>query len=425
MIAAGEARARALDAADPLRGLRERFHIPSGPDGKPSAYLCGNSLGLQPKSARDQVEQELDDWKNLAVRAHFAGRRPWYSAHEAFRESGARLVGAKPGEVVMMNSLTANLHFMLASFYRPRGRRTKVLMEGPAFPSDTYAVKSHLACRGVDPAENVVVAAPRPGEETVREEDALALIAREGPRLALVVMGGVNFLTGQLFDLERLTRAAHQVGALAGWDLAHAAGNVVLRLSEWQVDFAVWCSYKYLNGGPGALGGCFVHERHGGDPALPRMAGWWGNDPATRFQMHLIPEFIPRAGADGWQVSNPPILSLAPLRASLAIFDEVGMDALRAKSERLTGFLTDLLDQVTPAGAVRVITPRAAGARGCQVSLRARGGRATFQALAAAGVTCDFREPDVIRVAPVPLYNTFHDVWRFADALARAVAAPS
>ncbi len=411
--------ALALDARDPLRSYRERFLIPPRPDGSPAIYFCGHSLGLQPRAVRDLVEQELDDWARLGVEAHFQGCTPWYDYHEQFRDRGARLVGARPGEVVMMNSLTVNLHLMLATFYQPTGKRRKLLIDEPAFPSDLYAVQTHLSQRGLDPAEALLSVGPRPGEHLLHEEDVEAILERKGEEIAVVLLGAVNFLSGQWLDVPRLTRAAHERGCVVGCDLAHAAGNVPLSLHEWGVDFAVWCSYKYLNSGPGAVAGCFVHERHGHNLDLPRLAGWWGNDPATRFRMHEQRTFIPREGADGWQVSNPPILAMAPLRASLALFDEIGMAALRAKSELLTGYLEYLLDRLPP-GAVELLTPREPARRGCALSLRVRQGpREVLAALQEEGVVCDFREPDVIRVAPVPLYNTFHEVWRFARVLRR------
>jgi kynureninase len=413
-----EAFALHLDAADPLAHFRDRFHVPRRPDGRPVIYFCGNSLGLQPKTARVLVEQELDDWARLAVDAHFQGRTPWYSYHEVFRDSGARLVGARPGEVVMMNSLTVNLHLMMVTFYRPTVARHKILIDAPTFPSDLYAVKSQIRHHGHDPAEALLTLGPRDGEHTLRTEDIEAVLEGSGEEIALALLNGVNFFTGQFFDLERVTALAKRRGCVVGLDLAHAAGNVPLRLHDWQVDFAVWCSYKYLNAGPGAVAGCFVHEVHGRDLDLPRFAGWWGNDPATRFRMHLLPDFVPRPGADGWQVSNPPVLAMAPLRASLELFDEAGTDALRAKSECLTGYLLYLLDCL-PAGRFEVITPRDPARRGCQVSVLVRDRpRELLRALEAAGVVCDFREPDVIRVAPVPLYNGFHEVWRFARILA-------
>jgi kynureninase len=413
-----------LDREDPLAPYRDRFHVPKRADGEPVVYLCGNSLGLQPKAARALVQRELDDWAALGVEAHFKPEAPWYSYHELFRETGARLVGALPGEVVMMNSLTVNLHLTMETFYRPTARRHKVLVEQDAFPSDAYAVASQIGRHGFDPKEALVVARPRQGEALIRTEDIEALLEDRGREIALVMMSGVHYLTGQVLDMERIAAAARRQGCVVGFDLAHAAGNVPLRLHDWRIDFAVWCSYKYLNGGPGAVGGCFVHQEHGRNPRLPRLAGWWGNDPDTRFQVRSQAQFVPRQGADGWQVSNPPILAMAPLLASLAIFDEAGMRALRAKSLALTGYLLYLLEQL-PGGRFEVITPVAAGARGCQISIRAR--RRPLElvaALTAEGVVADFREPDVIRAAPIPLYNTFHDVWRFAQALAGAGSAP-
>ena len=411
--------ARQLDEADPLRGYREQFHIPRRPDGEPVIYFCGNSLGLQPKSARAMVEQEMNDWADSAVDAHFKSDSAWYPYHELFRETGARLVGALPGEVVMMNSLTVNLHFMMVSFYRPTKNRYKILIDYPTFPSDTYAIKSQLQHHGYDARDALVILKPRDGEHTIRAEDIERTLADQGDQIALVMLAGVNFFTGQLYDLEQVTRLAHQQGCTVGFDLAHAAGNVPLQLHDWGVDFAVWCSYKYLNSGPGAIAGCFVHERHGHDTDLPRFAGWWGNDPEKRFLMHLLPDFEPVRGAEGWQISNPPILSAAPLRASLAMFDAAGMSALRVKSEKLTGYLQYLLGRL-PADRFEVITPRAPERRGCQLSILMHDRPKEYhRALLDAGVVCDFREPNVVRVAPVPLYNTFHDAWRFAEALAK------
>jgi kynureninase len=415
----GEFFARLQDDADPLRSFRDQFLLPRRPDGSPLIYLCGHSLGLQPVGARALVEQELDDWARLGVEGHFRGRTPWYSYHEALRDAGAGLVGALPHEVVFMNSLTVNLHLLMATFYRPAGARRCLLIDEPAFPSDHYAVQSQLRHHGLSAAECLLSVRPRPGEHALRMEDIEDILERRGPEIAVVWWNGVNFLTGQFFDLPRLTAAAHRHGCLVGLDLAHAAGNVPLRLHEWDVDFAVWCSYKYLNGGPGAVGGAFVHEKHGKDTSLPRLAGWWGNDPATRFRMQLQPDFIPKEGADGWQVSNPPILAMAPLRASLALFDAAGIAALRQKSERLTGYLHYLLGRL-PAGRVEVATPSDPARRGCQVSLIVHERpRELVKALEEAGIVCDFRAPNVIRAAPVPLYNTYQDVWTFVDVLSR------
>jgi kynureninase len=407
-----------LDAEDPLRSFREKFHLPLGKNGQPLIYFAGNSLGLMPKSARKIVEQELEDWAQLGVDAHLDAETPWYSYHETLREPMARIVGAKPHEVICMNSLTVNLHLMMASFYRPTKSRFQVLMEDPAFPSDTYAIKTQIVHHRLAPKEALLLARPREGELTVRTDDVIDLINQNAGTLSVVLIGGVNFFTGQFFDIPAITAAAQRHDITVGIDLAHAVGNVPLSLHDWNVDFAVWCSYKYLNSGPGAVAGVFVHERHATNTKLPRLAGWFGNDPNTRFRMQLEPEFIPVASADGWQISNPPIFSMAPLRASFALFDEAGgMKPLREKSRGLTGYLQFLLER---AGANRftVITPADPEARGCQLSILAHEHpKELHQALEAAGVKADFREPNVIRAAPTPLYNTFHDVWRFARIL--------
>lgn len=409
--------ARALDQADPLAPYREQFRIPWRADGSPWVYFVGNSLGLMPRAVPDAVRQELDDWARLGVEGHFEAAVPWYSYHEVFRAPGARLVGAEPDEVVMMNSLTVNLHLMLATFYRPEGRRRAIAMEANAFPSDTYAVESHLRQRGEDPAACLLTIQPRPGELTLREDDIADWIERRGAEVAVLLLSGVQFYTGQLFDIARITAAAHRQGCLVGWDLAHAAGNVPLALHDWDVDFAVWCSYKYLNAGPGAIAGCFVHQRHGHNLELPRLAGWWGNDPETRFRMHENEHFVPRPGADGWQVSNPPILAMAPLRISLGMFDAVGMAALRRKSEQLTGVLARALQGLAP-DQLEVLTPGEPERRGAQLSLRIpHRARAVFAALQAQGIMGDYRHPDVIRLAPVPLYNTFHEAWRAGNVV--------
>jgi kynureninase len=407
--------ARALDRADPLASFRREFELPVDTDGRALVYLLGNSLGAMPRAARADVEEILEAWPRYGVEGFATGKRPWMSYQDALREPLARLVGARPGEVVTMNTLTVNLHLMLASFYRPAPGRTRILMEARAFPSDTYAVTSHLHLRGVDPAEGILEAVPRTGEATLRTEDLEALIEEGGREIALVLLGGVNYYTGQWFDLARVAAAARRQGCVVGLDLAHAIGNVPLALHEWDVDCAVWCSYKYLNGGPGAMGGAFVHERHGSDPAVPRLAGWWGNDPASRFDMRRA--FAPEAGAAGWQISTPPVLSMAPLRASLSLFDRAGIGALRRKSEALTGYLEALLADLIPA-SLEVLTPADPGARGCQLSLHLPGrGRRLHEALRAEGIVTDYREPDVVRLAPVPLYNTFHEVWRTAETI--------
>ena len=417
-FSADEEFAKQLDAEDPLRAFRDKFHLPIGNDGKPLIYFAGNSLGLMPKAAREIVDQELDDWAKLGVDAHLEGKTPWYSYHEVLREPTAHLIGAKPVEVICMNSLTVNLHLMMATFYRPTKSRFKILMEEPAFPSDTYAIKTQIVHHGLDPKDTLILARPRKDAFTIQTEDVVDLIEKHADQLALVMFAGINFFTGQLFDVENITAAAQRHGITAGFDLAHAIGNVPLSLHDHNVDFAVWCSYKYLNAGPGAVAGAFVHERHATNTELPRLAGWFGNDPNTRFRLHLEPDFIPVASADGWQISNPPIFSMAPLRASLAIFDQAGgIDPLRVKSTKLTGYLEFLLTEIG-SKKFSVITPRDPNGRGCQLSILAhQHPKQLHEELVAAGVKCDFREPNVIRVAPTPLYNTFHEVWRFAKIL--------
>ncbi len=414
-----EAFAQQLDDRDPLATYREKFLCPRGPDGERVVYFAGNSLGLQPEKAREYVLQEIDDWRTLAVNAHLGGRTPWFSYHEIFSESGARLVGAKPGagEVVFMNSLSVNIHLMLVTFYQPTQTRYKIMMERPAFPSDLYAVTTHMRTRGIDPKDGLLQLAPREGEHTLRIEDIETALDEQGDEIALVMFGCPNFYTGQVFDIPRITAAAKNKGCSVGFDLAHGAGNIAPQLHDWDVDFAVWCSYKYLNSGPGAVGGCFVHERHGKNLDLPRYAGWWGDDPQGRFQMHLQRPFVAQSGADGWQISNPPILAMAALRASLEMFDEVGIDALRAKSKQLTGYLRFLIER-TGSDSYEIITPADPEAQGCQLSILVHDKpQQRFQALLDAGVICDFREPNVIRVAPTPFYNTFHEAWRFAQVL--------
>src|SRR2546423_2509021 len=418
-FSADENFAKQLDAEDPLRSFRDKFHVPLGKNGKPLIYFAGNSLGMMPKVAREVVDQELEDWAKLGVGAHLDAKTPWYTYHEPLREPTARMVGAKPIEVICMNSLTVNLHLMMATFYRPTKARFKILMEDPAFPSDTYAIKTQIVHHGLDPKDALILARPRKGAFTIQTEDVVDLIEKHADQLAVVMIGAVNFFTGQFCDIAAITKAAQKHGIIAGFDLAHAIGNLPLSLHDWNVDFAVWCSYKYLNAGPGAVGGAFVHERHATNTKLPRLAGWFGNDPTTRFRLHLEPAFIPVPSADGWQISNPPIFSMAPLRASLAIFEEAGgMEALRAKSIKQTGYLQFLLEH---AGSNRftIITPKAS-ARGCQLSILAREHpKELFNRLEAAGVKCDFRQPNVIRVAPTPLYNTFHEVWRVGQTIDR------
>ena len=406
--------AKAADAADPLRKFRSSFHFPEAFNNLEPVYLTGNSLGLMPKTARAYVDQELDDWARLAVEAHMHAKRPWLPYHEFVTEPMARVVGAKPIETVVMNSLTVNLHLLMVSFYRPTKGRYKIVIEKGAFPSDHYAIESQLKFHGFA-SDGLVELAPRADEATLRTEDIVEAIEREGDSIALILLGGVNYYTGQAFDMKTITEAGHKQGCVLAFDCAHAAGNFELKLHDWNVDFAAWCSYKYLNAGPGAIAGIFVHERHARSFELPRFAGWWGHDKETRFLMG--PEFKPLAGAEGWQISNPPIFQLAALRASLEIFDDATMPALRAKSERLTGFLETLLIDIGDE-RISVITPRDPQQRGCQLSIRVKNAnRSLHEKIVARGVYADWREPDVIRVAPAPLYNSFEDVFRFSELL--------
>jgi kynureninase len=414
--------ALALDTADPLASFAAEFHHPFGAEGRKLLYLCGHSLGLQPKSAAQYVEQELADWRRLGVLGHHVAERPWIEYHERAAVALAELVNSDPTEVVAMNSLTVNLHLLMVSFFRPHGPRNRIIMEASAFSSDRYAVVSQLRFHGLDPATHLIEIAPRVGEQTLRTEDVIAQIEAQGQNLALLLLPGVQYLTGQSLDLEPLIAAARRAGAKVGVDLAHSIGNTLVRLHDWNADFAVWCSYKYLNAGPGAVGGCFVHQRHSQDAALPRFAGWWGHDKSARFMFE--PDFNPIAGAEGWQVSNTPILSTAPLLASLEIFQRAGMMALQRKSTALTAFLRDLIHRQLGQD-VEVITPNAPGALGCQLSLRiARSSvdaRRCQQRLTAAGVIGDWREPDVLRLAPTPLYNSYSEVFAAVTALERAV----
>ncbi len=409
--------ARTADAADALAGFRDEFLIPRD-DGREQAYFCGNSLGLQPRATRAALVEELEYWQDLAVDAHFRGRHPWLTYHELVREDLATLVGAEPIEVVAMNSLSVNLHLMMASFYRPTAERHAILIERDAFPSDHYAAEAQLRLHGFDPGEGLIELAADEPQGTLSPDAILRAIDEHGERIALVLLPGVQYLTGQAFDLAAITKAAHAKGCMVGFDLAHAAGNLDLALHDSGCDFAVWCSYKYLNSGPGAVAGCFVHARHA-HSGVQRLAGWWGHDQSSRFRMQ--PGFVAMPGADGWQLSNPPILALAPLRVSLEIFRRAGMQRLRARSRELTGFLErlirsevdDVLDILTPADAAR---------RGAQLSLRVKGprdtGRSLFDHLHAEGVVVDWREPDVIRAAPTPLYNRREDCVRLVAAVA-------
>jgi kynureninase len=396
---------------------REDFHIPA-PHGREVAYFCGNSLGLQPRTTAEYISAELSDWAHLGVDGHFEGKRPWFSYHEPAQALAAPLVGAHPAEVVMMNTLTVNLHLLMVSFYRPQGRRTRILMEAGAFPSDRQAIRSQAAFHGLDPDEHVVELAPRDGEDTLDPAVILQTIAELGDTLALVLFSGVQFRTGQVFDIAGISAAAHQVGALAGWDLAHGAGNLPLRLHDDGADFAVWCSYKYLNSGPGSIGGAFVHERHA-HTDRPRFAGWWGHQPSTRFAM--TGDFDPQPGAAGWQLSNVPVFATAPFLAAASVFEAAGgLATLHPRALALNDFFRAALRDELPR--VTVLTPEA-GLRGCQLSIRVhQDARAVQKRLQAAGVVCDVRPPDVIRAAPVPLYNTFSDIARLVLALREALA---
>jgi kynureninase len=413
--------ARARDEADGLRPFRDRFAIPTNSRGEELLYLCGHSLGLMPMKARQLVDQELDDWARLGVLGHEEATRPWIPYHENLSAGLAYLSGARPHEVVAMNSLTVNLHLMLASFYEPMGKRVKILIETGAFSSDRHAVVSQLAWHGQDPRTALIELAPESGSEGISEDAIEACLEQHGTEIALVLWPGVQFRTGQAFDVARVVRAAHRAGCVAGVDLAHSIGNMPLALHDHDADFAVWCSYKYLNAGPGAIGGCFVHERHVSSAPPSRLHGWWGHEPATRFRME--PRFQAAAGAAAWQISNPPILSAAPLVASLELFQEAGIDRLRDKSIALTGFLEQLLQPL--ASSVELITPREPQSRGCQLSIRILGersrGKRVLDRLTGLGVICDWREPDVIRVAPIPLYNRFAEVFSFSERLAQVL----
>jgi len=415
--------ARQQDETDPLRTYREKFHLPDLGSER-SVYFSGHSLGLQPRTARAAVDLELSDWARYGVEGHFDATNPWYSYHELLTGPMAGIVGAKDSEVVCMNSLTTNLHLLFVSFYRPTAHRFKIISEGKMFPSDRYLLETQTRYHGHDPDDAIVEIYPREGEDVIREEDILEAIETHADQLALVFFGGVNYLTGQLFDMRKLTNAAHAVGATAGFDLAHAAGNVPLRLNEWDVDFAAWCSYKYLNAGPGNSGAIFVHERHGISFDIPRFGGWWGHDKERRFLMES--GFRPMQGAEGWQLSNVPVIGLSILRSSVEIFDEVGMDAIRQKSKKLTGYLEFVIDSLAeefPDDAIGVVTSRDAEQRGSQLSFNIAGReKDIFDKMKANGVIGDFREPCMIRVAPVPLYNSFQDVYTFGEVMRELLA---
>lgn len=406
--------AQAQDDIDILFSFRERFHIPQH-NGQDTIYLCGNSLGLQPKSTSYLFDKELADWAKWGVEGHFNAEKPWFSYHQLFSQSLARIVGANKEEVVAMNTLTVNLHLLLLSFYRPANGRYKIIMEAGAFPSDQYAIETQVRMYGHDPEDAIIELTPREGEYCLRDEDILKAIEEAGESVACVMMGAVNYYTGQYYDLKTITEAAHRIGAYAGFDLAHAMGNIPMQLHDWNVDFACWCSYKYLNSGPGGVGGIFVHEKHGNNPEIFRLAGWWGNDESTRFKMKK--GFIPAKGAASWQMSNAPVFNMVGHRASLDIFDKTNMRDLRSKSKRLTAFLEFLLSELTHL-SFTVITPTEPERRGAQLSLLFHEkGREAFDALTQKGVIADWREPNVIRVAPVPMYNSFEDVYRFYEVL--------
>ncbi|UII22827.1 kynureninase [Fulvivirga ligni] len=406
-----------MDQEDPLKDYRDKFYIPQV-NGKDSIYFTGNSLGLQPKNVNKYVNEELNGWATLGVEGHFhSNKRPWFEYHKYSKEALAKIVGANPSEVVSMNSLTTNLHLLMASFYRPTKERFKILIEGGAFPSDQYAVESQIKLHGFDYEEALVEVFPKEGQSTLDLDDFTSAIEQHGDSLALVLIGGIQYYTGQFFPIKEITAAAHKAGAMMGLDLAHAVGNVPLSLHDDGVDFAAWCSYKYLNSGPGGVSGIFVNDKHGLNPDTPRMSGWWGHDEGERFLMEK--GFKPMPGADGWQLSNVNILSSAVHLASLEIYEEVGMDALRTKSLKLTGFMEYLLQDVE---GIDIITPSKPEERGCQLSLEAkRNGKEAFKKLTEAGVIADWREPNAIRVAPVPLYNTYQDVYRFYEILKEAI----
>lgn len=410
--------ARQLDSQDPLKHFREMFYMPIM-HGKECVYFTGNSLGLQPKTTQDYVTDELEDWASLGVEGHFHARNPWMPYHEIFPQQLSRVVGCLPHEVVVMNQLTVNLHLLMVTFYRPTQQRYKIICEAKAFPSDQYAFESQSKYHGFDPNEAVIEVAPREGEHTLRTEDIISTIKKHGDSVAVVLFGGVNYYTGQFFDLQSITDAAHEVGAYAGFDLAHAAGNVELKLHEWNIDFACWCSYKYLNSGPGGVAGVYIHEKHASNTELPRFAGWWGYTKSTRFKMEKGFEAIPTA--EGWQLSNAPILSMAAHKAALDIFEEAGMEKLHEKRKLLSAYLHFVLSEINKElqeKVIEIITPSDENERGCQVSmLMLKKGREVFNSLQSQGVISDWREPNVIRVAPVPLYNSFEDVCRFGEII--------
>lgn len=416
--------AKDLDSKDNLSNYRSQFHFPKI-NGKEVVYYTGNSLGLQPKTVKEHVLVELNDWADWGVEGHFHAKNPWFAYHEFLTDSSAKIVGAKPSEVVVMNGLTVNLHLLMVSFYQPKGKRRKILCESKAFPSDQYAIESQVRFHGLNPEEDIIEVFPRENEHTIRYEDVIKAIEDHSDEIALVLIGGVNYYTGQLFDMESITKAGHAAGAMVGFDLAHAAGNVNLQLHDWGVDFACWCSYKYLNSGPGNVSGAYVHSRHAADKSLPRFAGWWGYDKKTRFEMK--PGFVPIEGAEGWQLSNAPVLGMAAHKASLEIFDEVGMTSLIQKSKLMTQYLEFIIEDISgksTSTSFEIITPKNPNERGCQLSILAHGaGKNLFDKLTEEGVIADWREPNVIRIAPVPLYNSYVDAYNFGLALQKSVSS--
>src|SRR5690554_333587 len=415
MYTADKTFAQQADAEDVLASFQKEFHKPKIESGEPYLYFCGNSLGLQPIQTAAYIKQELDDWANLGVEGHFHAKNPWKPYHESLAKPMAKILGARPSEVVIMNSLTVNLHLMMVSFYRPTKTRYKIVVESDAFPSDKYAVESQIKFHGFDPGDALIQWKPRPGEDLNRLEDLEDILKTQGEEIALLMIGSPNYYTGQSFPLKKIAALGHQYGCKVGFDLAHGAGNIQPNLHDSGADFAVWCTYKYLNSGPGSLGGCFVHERHAKNDELKRFAGWWGHNKKTRFNMRK--DFDAIVGAEGWQLSNPPILSMAAIRASLAVFAEAGFDNLRNKSKKLTGYLEYLIDEMNNE-AITVITPRNPEERGCQLSIQVKNAdKSLHTKLTDSGVISDWREPDVIRIAPTPLYNSFEDVYRFAQKL--------
>ena len=415
--------AQQLDAQDQLSHYQNEFSFPKV-NGKNVIYFTGNSLGLQPKRAKTYVDEVMNDWANLAVEGHFYAEKPWWDYHERFANPLSKLVGALPSEVTVMNTLTVNLHLLMVSFYKPTATRYKIICEEKAFPSDQYLFQSQVNFHGYATEDAIVEVKRREGEHNIRLEDVLATINEVGDELALVLIGGVNYYTGQVFDMKAITKAGHRVGAYVGWDLAHAAGNIELHLHDWQVDFAAWCSYKYMNSGPGNASGCFIHEKHHTNSELPRFAGWWGHNKERRFKME--PQFDPIQGADGWQISNLPVLSLAPYLASVELFAEIGMDALIAKRNTITAYLEFVLREIDREvhGNFEIITPSNPSERGCQLSVFLHGeGRSLFDYLMKNGVIIDWREPNVIRLAPVPMYTSFEDIYRFGQILKNGIEA--